>query len=173
MDAEPETPAKPAPKPMSPRALLVLGIILLLAGAVVTYLGVTEVRRTMQLEDANTHVEATVYDTRVSGANSNIDHDVHYRFKVDGDTYSYTDATGQRNLWASVGRSEWEDAKDSGKIDVVYADSDPWINRPASSDIAPNLDNVAGLLFGLGMLITGIVMLVKSRRRAETVSLDA
>jgi hypothetical protein len=174
MDAEPETTAKPASKPMSPKALFVFGLILLLAGAVVTWLGATEVRRTLQLQDANTHVEAKVVDTAIhSNGNSGSRDVVRYRFQVEGDSYSYTDATGQRNLWASVGRDEWEDARDSGKIDVVYADGDPWINRPASSDIAPNLDNAAGLLFGLAMLGTGIVMLVRSRRRAEMVGVDA
>jgi hypothetical protein len=156
---------KPAPKPLSPRAQLVIAIGLLLAGAVVTWLGATEVWRTQQLRGASTHVDAKVVDSDVhTSQKGGAKHVVRYRFKVDGETYSFTDATGRRNLWASIARDEWDAAKDAGTVDVVYDGDDPWVNRPASSDVASVADALAGLAFGIGLLVGGIVVLVKRRR---------
>jgi hypothetical protein len=163
---------KPAPKPLSPRTLLVLGIGLVLIGLVVTFLGFTEVRRTLQLNDVSTHINAKVVDSDVHSRNGDVSHVLRYRFKVDGKTYTYTDATGRRNLWASVARREWDAAKDAGEVDVLYDEGDPWVNRPASSDKAPIADSFAGLAFGIGLLVGGIVLLRKSRRTTPDDDLD-
>lgn len=148
-------------------------MLLLLGGIVLTWLGANEVHRTLVVNRAKTHVTAKVTETAVNSSTKGATtHDVHYRFDVDGKTYSFTDATGRKGLWASVNVDEWHQADETKRIDVVYDKDDPWINRPASSDKQPILDASAGLLFGIALLLTGAWMLVTANRTPRSTDTD-
>jgi hypothetical protein len=173
----PETPETPAAKQkveLPPRALLILGILGIIAGLVICYLGWTDTHRLLRLRSAKSHVTATVTGTKVgSSTKGNSSLDARYFFKVHGKRYTYTDATGKKNLWASVKRDTWHEAQRTHNIDVVYNPDDPWINQPDKVGGMPILDTMAGMLFGIGIGIAGIYALIKWRRKSDPPDLAA
>src|SRR4051812_49352173 len=148
-DVETPEPAEPAQKQqpvvLSPRTRVVIAVLLMVAGIVVGALSQKDLRREYALHNANKLISATVSDTTINtSAKGPSTYDVHYHFDVDGKTYTYTDATGRRNLYASMKHGAWEVVRKSGRVDVLYDPDDPWINRPKNVRATNLLDMLAG-----------------------------
>jgi hypothetical protein len=151
------------------RGLLVLGIVLLAAGVGVTMLGIVEVQHMLRLRSASTHARATVTDDRIStSSKSGSRHQVRYRFSVKGRSYTFGDATGRKNLWASVEYHAWQKARESGHVDVVYDADHPSVNKPAKSEGLPTADAFAGVVFGLLVLFGGLACIRASGQPPKT-----
>lgn len=139
-------PPKPLPGWVVPTILLggfVLGIGLVYAGAV-------ELIHDRSLGEGAVTIDARVTDTRIMTSRKSGDsYQVRYAFDVAGRTYSYRDATGRTDLWASLEESAWRTARSSGSTQVAYLPSDPWTNRAVHQTGTPWGDHVAGLCMGL------------------------
>jgi hypothetical protein len=159
-DVAEQPPATPIPRPIK----LAFGVLLVVVGLGVIALGVAELRRTIALRSADTHVQATVLERRIDTSTNVGGHrQVRYRFKVDGHTYSYADATRRHDLWATVRHDEWDEAEHTHRVDVVYDEDDPWISAPASAGVIHIADAGAGAVVGVLLLGFGIAVLRKLR----------
>lgn len=58
-------------------------------------------------------------------------YDVQYEFTVDDKTYTHSDETLRSNLWVSLLKEDYEDVIRSEKINIIYSEKNPSINRPA------------------------------------------
>lgn len=154
--------------PMTPRGLavqLVFSLLLIAGGIAVMYLGWNEVHRSLQLRGAKTHIQAEVTGSDVHSKRSGATHVVKYEFDVKEKTYRFADATGRRDLWASLPRKDWDEAKQAGNVDVVYNPDDPWVNAPAAQSQVALLDAAAGLLFGVLLVGLGVLLGASTRKR--------
>jgi hypothetical protein len=165
------TNAPEAPGTREQRAKLIGGLLLVVLGLFVVYLGSTDVRRLWTLRSATTHVQATVTGTRLDTNPKQHSHfQLRYRFRMHGHTYTYTDATGRRNLWVSMQHGAWRTAGKSGVVDVVYSARDPWINQPEHAGGFPWGDTLAGLVLGVIILGFGMKLALGARRAANTLA---
>ncbi len=155
--------------------LAALGIV---AGAVFCYMGLPDLYDAMRLRRSSAAIDAEVTETRISrGAHGIPMHDLRYRFQVPGRTDWFTRqerGTRQKNLWSSVSTEEYEQARSSGRIRVVYVPDDPETNCPASLKNSSLGDAAFGFTVGTGMLLVGAfyltsVALKRLVRRKEPV----
>ena len=133
---------------------------LLLVGAAVSVpVGVWTVigyQAEVALRESDARVCALVDAQRVVGRQQ--EHEVRYHFEVGGERYTYADATGRSDLWASVSAADLERAESEGCVDVVYLPRDPSVNRPlAWARLNSPLGNKAGgaVLVMLVLLLCG------------------
>lgn len=145
----------PARPPVHPAITLVLGLFLAAGGVPITYLGAAEIGPEVELRTTGTRTKAKLVDTRIREFRRRTSYDLKYRFKVKGKTYTITDATGQKNLWTGVPEDEWNKAKRTGEVPIVYLKRDPWHNRPINAGM-PLGDKIAGLGLGLTLLLGGL-----------------
>ena len=113
----------------------------------------------LEQEGVKTTADVTDYQisTRSSRYNSSPSYDVQYQFSPDDGVTEYTgsDATGRRNLWRSISRSEYDTVTVSGKIEILYWPQDPWVNRPLASSAADLGTLVIIDLLWLGNIVLG------------------
>jgi len=74
-------------------------------------------------------IQATVTNKRISKGTQ---YEVQYRFSPtdEASSYTFSDATGRTNLWASLTKPDYDTAMTSGQVDILYVPSNPQINRP-------------------------------------------
>ena len=166
MEEDETPPSKPVPAWTV--WVLLLGAFVL--GASLVYLAGVELVHDQSLGEGAATITARVLDTRIMTSNKSGDSfEVQYAFDVGGVTYSYRDATGRTNLWASLERPAWDAARATGTTEVAYLPADPWNNRAVHHAGIPLGDHLAGLCVGLVcMAPTFLAALAALRKRAGT-----
>lgn len=153
------------PPPQGKGAPILLVLIALL-GAGIVYASVGDLVRGNSLGADAVTIEARVVDTRVMTSRKRGDsYELRYTFDVGGRTYSYTDATGRRDLWATLEEDAWRTARSRAVVEVQYLPSDPWNNRPIHLASSPIFGAVCGGLTGLTLMLPAILMIVGAIRR--------
>ena len=118
-----------------------------------TWLGVAELYRWSLLHGTTHSNIARVTDSRESscaglgcyGADS--PYEIKYLLKISNDPSSYT-YTGQSlfiSRWVRIPAQEWNNAKVSNTIKVIYAYSNPRVNQPFATAL-PSLHNGIGFV---------------------------
>ena len=139
--------------PRSSRKLLLPTIVLVVGTLLVGLVSGVELYRWALLRDADTVVEAHVTAEELSPCSGKgcVGNDGPYRIRYQfnaasgsGAVYFYTGQMLFAERWARVTKHIWDPAARSGKINVVYAPSDPRINQPAALP-RPTAFNAFGL----------------------------
>lgn len=151
--------------------LPILGLFVVF-GAYLTYFGASEIMRELRLRNGGHTIAAQVLGSRImNSSRSGMSYELRYRFQLpDRPTvYTRTDETGRDNLWASVAtEADWDVARRSGRVLVIYLPEDPTKNRPMQAGAMPLGDAIAGLILGLLMALPcagGAVMMIIGRTR--------
>lgn len=165
--AAPPPPLAPKKKPA---VLAVLGALVgVVLGGLLAYAGTVEVTTELRLREGAATVEARVRDSRIMTSSRTGDsYELQYSFELPGSStvFSRTDATGRKDLWASVPEGDWQAARKSKKLSVSYLPADPWNNRPTHADEAPLGDAIAGVVLGLVFAVPCLLLLIFWLRRA-------
>ena len=145
-------------------------IAIFLAGAYIVYVGIAGLVGGKSLGSGAVVVEARVTGARtVTHAKRDKTYEVQYAFEVGGQKYSYRDPTGRTNLWASLTREAWDEARAKRTTPVSYLPNDPWTNRAVHASGDPVESNVIGLVVGLVLMLPAILWLVALVRRRRAV----
>jgi len=94
------------------------------------------------------------------------DYEVQYKFDVNGQSYTYSDSTGRKDLWATLPPADWEASKSIGTLPVLYNAKNPWINRPQHPDDWPYGGPIAGMVITGG--ITALLCWVRHITKPKT-----
>ncbi len=127
--------------------MLALGIF---TCAVFPFLGAKAIANENLLLEKGVVTTAVVSGRRVDSRNeSEVGNEFQYQFRMEGGEiqYSYADILNRRNLWYAPSKAEWNAAKETNRIQVLYLPDDPWVNRPL--DRSPMGDNIAVILVGI------------------------
>jgi hypothetical protein len=156
-------PTAPTPGKRSVGAI-VGGLIALLLGGALAWLGSREMVREISLRASHETVDAPLVDSRImQSRKAGKTYEVQYRFSVPGsrETFTRRDETGRDNLWTSLADEEaWREARRAGRVRVIYRADDPWVNRPERAGAMPLGDNIAGLILGLVIALPGLLVVV-------------
>lgn len=141
--------------------------IVLLIFAAGFFLSIATLINQISLSNSGASVIATVTDSRIDEtadrSGQHTYYEVQYEFSVNATGYSYSDETGRRNLWASIPRSDWDTARATGQIEVLYQPDNPWNNRPAAKEIDIGVSVMLIVLFG-GFAALILFLLVRAKR---------
>jgi hypothetical protein len=160
------------------RAVVAVGALLLGAGFM--YVGWPDVRDVWRLEHHHATADAEVVNRRtMKGDHYETIYDLRYRFQAPGrgdQWFTRTErSTGRSDLWITLDEDEWNKARNSGQVAVLYVLDDPRINRPASKESSSKADAWTGLIMGtvlaaagLGWLSAEIISGVFFRRHDDT-----
>jgi ABC-type antimicrobial peptide transport system permease subunit len=146
--------------PMSIGGLI--GVLVgLLLGLGFCYLAMAETISGWRLQLSGKSVTATVTNSRrTRSRKTGLTHSVRYRFKVGATSYTHQDATGRKNLWASVTKKEYYRARSERTIQVYYLPSNPWNNQPVMAGGSPWGDRIAALVLGLIIFLPCLLILI-------------
>ncbi len=91
----------------------------------------------IKLQKSHLYMQAIVTDTRIfpgTRKNPGISYELQYKFKppFKSEIYSFSDETGRRDLWATLTKAQWNDARYAGTLKIMYSPDNPWLNRPVS-----------------------------------------
>ncbi len=117
------------------------------------------------LQSNGVTIIATVTDSQISEKTgryqSGYSYDIRYSFQVNGAVYTYSDATGRRNLWSSIPESVWNEATATNQIQVIYQPDNPWNNRPTIN----NPDMAAFIVLGIILVAILVPLFIAIRRQ--------
>jgi hypothetical protein len=154
---------------------LALFLLAVFVSPVVLYLGILFLQDEFALNKAGEVTDALVTDIRSQGRN----YDVKYRFSVDNGLtwYSRADRTGRRDLWSSLPEEQWQIAQATGRVQIVFLHTDPWVNRPIAYPytVSPIGDKVTAIVcLGIApwVLIPVVIAADMRRRRKERCQLE-
>lgn len=138
--------------------LLLTGLILSLG---LTTLGLYSLQREKLLQREPIRISVTPTEWEI-GTSKKISYKVRYSFQIPSNTRSFS--YGERfpisrtNVWAEVPQKVWQDTKDNkSQLPVIYANSDPSINRPAD---APSPSNSYKLAIAIGIAGSAAIIFV-------------
>ena len=147
--------------PRKPAAGVFLGCAIALAvGAVAIWFGGKAFMQQKRLKEYGVRVVATVTDARSLPDGQRESFDVRYAFQVPdrAGTFTLSDVNGA-NLWATTdGQPEWELARATGHVDVLYLPEDPRVNRLIRRNGNPVGD--PGAVFIIGVMIAGAALVI-------------
>ena len=138
----------PTPKPLSKNeSVLFLVLIFFFFG--IFLLNLVSFIQEITLSTSGTLVTAEITDWAVYTVQNRhggrTDYEVQYKFDVDGQSYTYSDSTGRKELWATLPKADWEASKSIGTLPVLYNAKNPWTNRPQYPDDWPYGGPIAGM----------------------------
>ena len=137
------------------RGRVVVAVLALSVGTAFVYIAWPDVRDAWRLDRSRATVDAQVVEARtMTGQHFETIYDVRYRFRIPGLGEWFTRrerGTGRSDLWSSLDQPEWERARASGVLRVVYVPDDPSVNRPASRVGSSKADAWAGLIIGAAL----------------------
>jgi len=144
---------------LKPSTLLYAGFPFLL-GLVFIALALPEVLNESKLREHGKQVLANVIDSRITKdrKRQKTNYELKYSFTLpfSSELYNRSDVTGRRDLWSTLPREQWDNARATGSLLVVYLPKNPWINHPCAD---PNQDPEGGLLVG-GITMLGTVFIL-------------
>lgn len=161
----------PAPLPNSTIYGIFFGALVFVA---IFLLNVASLVAEIQLSTKGEVVDAQIQEWATYGdpnhpESHSTDYEVQYSFDVDGETYTFSDATGRKNLWASIPKPDWELSQNTGIVPVVYNPNNPWKNHPQHPDEWPYGGPVAGMVITgsiAGFLLWAFVSVRKEKHRS-------
>jgi hypothetical protein len=153
------------------------GLIALVLGGALAWLGSREMLSELVLRSSHQTVDASVVDSRImQSRKTGKSYEVQYRFSVPGsrETYTKRDETGRDNLWTSLADEEvWREARRAGRVRVMYRADDPWVNRPEKAGAMPLGDNIAALILGLIIALPGLLLVIFQLRGPRALAAPA
>jgi len=118
------------------RGRVIVSLLAILIGTLFCWIAYPDLRDARSVRRSRAGIDAQVTAWRVSSTHHGSDSfDLRYRFKPPGhDRYFTRRERGTRNdnVWSSLEEKEWQEARESGQIRVVYVPDKPGINCPAS-----------------------------------------
>lgn len=123
----------------------------LAVAAAAIWFGAASVMDQQRLNEHGVRIAATVTDTRYMQERRGDSFEVRYAFQVADHpgTFTLGDESGS-NLWATTdGQQEWERARSTGHIDVLYLPENPTVNRLITRRGNPIGDPAAGVVLGV------------------------
>ena len=143
---------------------VVVGFAMIAAGMFFWLLSYPQLRDVRALCSQARRVSAEVYETRISHDVHGIKkhYDIRYRFRLDPAGPWYTQSEkgllARHELWTSLPKEAWEEAKSSSQVQVDYLPSDPSVNCVAGA-AAKERTGVYGLMgFAALMAVPGALM---------------
>lgn len=159
-------PTHEPPKPLPGWVIWLFLVVGFVGGLGLVYVAVVELVHDDSLGEGAVTTRARVVDVRIMTSSKRGDsYELRYAFEVGGATYSYRDATGRTDLWATLEHPAWEDARRHGEVEVAYLPADPWTNRAVHEAGSPVGDHLAGLCMGLLCMAPLIAAAVGALRR--------
>jgi len=148
---------------------LAVAAFLLVGGCGVGALAGGEAVRFGFIQALGEPVEAKVIDTRTTTRRkSGTSYELRYRVTdSSGRRSGATDVTGRDDLWVSVPRPAWEDARRTGRITVDRVPGIPGLHAPQAAALSDAGDLLAGgvlsaLMGGIAAIVAGVAV---ARRR--------
>ena len=146
------------------RTFLTVLIIFFVGVVALFFLAISavEYREESLLQREGINVRATVTDAHIIQKRSAV-YELKYKFQPSGKNEWYTcvDSLRTKNGWCGVPKQEWETARSTNGIEIIYLPRDPWINRPVSNPPTITALLATGLGFGVATLGLLILYLVK------------
>lgn len=139
-------------------------------GTPIAYLAVRGIIDEAALAQSDSFTCARITERQMLRGNTRIERQVHYEFVVDGEAITHADETGRTNLWANLGRQDWEESLHRGCVDVVYVEGNPWVNRPVRSRVLndPRGNAFAAIVLSALTFLLAIAGIGAIWRRAHT-----
>ncbi|MDA3901350.1 MAG: hypothetical protein PF637_12635 [Spirochaetes bacterium] len=135
---------------------IVLSLVILIPALITSYITFTSIRSEIKLNLFGKITTAEVIATRIRPITAEkIIYELQYAFFIDDQKYPLPTDDNEDNddeNWASLPKQQWESAKESGKVEILFLPADPTNNHPVFSDGS----------FFYEMAITLIVLLVIS-----------
>ena len=144
------------------RGRRIVAVLAILLGGLFTFIAWPDVRDARRLKRSRAFTDAEVVAADNSGTLSSPEYRVRYRFRVEGRDDWLTrgePGTVRTDLWSTLPKDEWERAKATGRVRVVYLPEDPRVNRAASAESSAAGDSTGGLALGLILMVGGALWL--------------
>lgn len=146
--------------------MILIGVCIL--GLAIVIVSAREIVNDGALATGMVTVEARVTEVRVvTSRKSGESYQVRYTFQAGGQTHTYKDETGRRDLWATISQEAWEAARQKGMVEVAYLPADPWVNHAVARPSDRLFGNIAGLVVGLICLLPALLWGVSAFRRCR------
>lgn len=110
-----------------------------------------------------TLAEVTAVDQEKEGSDTY--YRLQYEFKVDGESYTRTDITGETDQWIELSKAAWDEANSTGTIPVHYLPEDPAVNWPEQAIGDPL--RIGYVTEGLGAAMIALLLGLIARMAAE------
>lgn len=148
----------------TPRGRAIVATVAVLLGGVFFWIAYGDARGLWRLQRERAIVDAEVVEARIShGMHFEKHHDVRYRFQVPGRSNWFTReerGTGRIDLWSSLDPAEWERARSTGRLQVVYVPNDPGVNLPLVAEANSREAMVYILAFASALIAGGLLYLL-------------
>lgn len=142
-------------------------ILLLVVSLAALTFGFLSKKAADEMKSGSQTIEAKITESQITEKKGKKKFAVKYAFKPTPESaeVSQGDFLGRKNLWATLPEAEYKQAIASKTIQVRYATTNPYNNRPASDDSG---DSSSTLFLALGgfFALTSIVGFVRKSRAA-------
>jgi hypothetical protein len=155
----------------------VLGLIVM--GLTALAISIPELQNDANLKDNQKEVRGSVTENRVThDSKRNFDnYELQYTFKIppSSDLYTLSDATGRKNLWSTLTKQDWDDARKNRTLTIIYLPDNPWVNRPKSQKYNPHDDAIfaAITISGIPLLIAFLISYMAFVERKKLILVNA
>ncbi|MBN2436481.1 MAG: hypothetical protein JXK07_14565 [Spirochaetes bacterium] len=113
---------------------IIVAMAILIPALIASYITFTNIRDEIRLNLFGKISTADVTSHRMRPVTADkIVYELTYNFTIDGNEFSMSKNSEDQN-WASLPKKQWENAKETGKVDILYLPSMPSINHPVFSD---------------------------------------
>jgi len=146
--------------------LILIGVFL--AGLALVIISVREIINDHTLGSGAVAAEARVTEMRKTIRKGVESYQVRYAFRVGAQDHTYKDESGRTDLWASISREAWDNARQKGAISVEYLPADPSVNRPLARANDGLFGRIAGLVVGLLCMAPGLLWAISAIRRSRS-----